>query len=1446
MPDPDATQPTPKPMGPISPGPTPTGYQRTGGGGFKWQPPSPEKLAQLLPQYHIEALIGRGGMGAVYRGTQKALERPVAIKILPPEVDDEDASYTERFKNEAKIMARLEHPAIVPVYDFGETSEGQLYFVMGFINGTDIHQMIQSQGRLPPEHALAITAHVCDALGYAHAHGVIHRDIKPSNILINMEGQVKVADFGLAKAHDTSQSSGLTKTGLAMGTPDYVAPETLSIGMVPDGRADLYAVGVMLYQMLTGQVPRGAFDLPSKLTGCDPRFDSIVIKAMKYDREDRYPTATDLRRDLDIILTAPMVQSGGQSSAAIPKQSLPQKPTGKPPQPRSDASTPARKESPPAGKLRSPEGNARTTPEPPAKRKTPLLIGLGAAAAIGIGAFVMLGGKKDAKPSVQVAPSSGTSVATVSQHPSEFPKPIAATPTPSAAKSPSIVNAKPSVAQFPPGKWVKVFTKFEDLPEALRTPDSGVKFKDGWISMEKAAGLYANAAGKLSNSAIRFRTRFSKTKLSFAAIGGASNSVNYQADFSRGNIFKLGYKDSDGNEVNTIAQSPLQGITTDESSEHVLELAAVNQRLIGRLDSILVAWNAESRLLPGYPFVYVQSPVRDIEVINLDGLPEAEALKILGVDEKGNDLRQKPAAASATPAASSPAPAAAKSATAPASSAPSLPASPSGSAPVSKSSDPQFPPGQWTKVFTKYEELPEELRKPDVNAKFEDGWLIIPRRPSGDARRLNLPPLQGGRQTNMAVRLSLKGTEIDSAKFLSLLSLRYDDMEAHYQYMFRQYAASLQVAAIGLQTERVATKPRDEILITHPYAAPMDRSWCLEFAVVGNRLIARVDDQLIPVLMDERVKSGRTSGYIVTANAIRDIEVINLDGIPEAEALRILGVDEKGNDLRALAAMQEQQKAEMAKAADAMAAIPELKALHEQFTKLTAERVTTPFEADLAKLNSGYLGGIDRKIAEERGKGNLDGVLALEAEKTLVAGKQPVPAEDDDKTTATLKDLRKIYREAHAKLEANRAANLKLLTDPLAIRLKQLESTLTQANRIDHAKTVREYREGLGKEGSAGTHARNAMNSGAASTTNEADKSVRAPLKKLPPGDDRKAAEWALDMGGVIDVMEGKVKRRIQSKADLPKRSFDLVYISIQADRPTKPVIEFTDLSVLAGLRQLSFVEINGYPVQDDDTDHLATLPELKELNIIRSTTFSGRKLALLKDTGKLERLNLGACSALAAEGIAQISHLSELTSVMFHDCKFTDADLPPLRQLKKLTSIGFYNTPVTPAGWRELKGLPLTKTVFSSPPGQAIEWCREIAALFPDISSFDVSRREPFPVEDVSAAKAFTGLEEFILASTYTENAAIAELASFPKLTRLTLRGGGAGPAAKVTDEGIANLAKLRTLQTLRLENLSEVTEQGVIGLKQLKRLELPSSSCPKFNEAAFKKARPDVTLAR
>ncbi|MFC5454894.1 bifunctional serine/threonine-protein kinase/formylglycine-generating enzyme family protein [Prosthecobacter fluviatilis] len=303
----------------------------------RWEPPQADDLSKLLPQYEITRMLGRGGMGAVYQGRQKSLDRAVAIKILSHDLDSADASFAERFKNEARAMARLSHPGIVAVYDSGETSDGLLYIVMEFIEGTDVARMMAANGRLHSNEAMAITAHVCDALSYAHERGIVHRDIKPANIMIGYNGVVKVADFGLAKMVQEDKA-GLTQSGMAMGTLYYMAPEALMLGAGVDHRADIYAVGVMLYQMLTGKLPQGMFELPSmQIPGLDPRYDGIVAKALREDRELRYANTQDMRHDLDALLTQPVTkaqENDVKPPPALDTQARPQRPSGQPYRPQ--------------------------------------------------------------------------------------------------------------------------------------------------------------------------------------------------------------------------------------------------------------------------------------------------------------------------------------------------------------------------------------------------------------------------------------------------------------------------------------------------------------------------------------------------------------------------------------------------------------------------------------------------------------------------------------------------------------------------------------------------------------------------------------------------------------------------------------------------------------------------------------------------------------------------------------------------------------------------------------------------------------------------------------------------------------------------------------------------------------------------------------------------------
>jgi uncharacterized protein (TIGR03067 family) len=239
-------------------------------------------------------------MGVVYKARQLSLDRFVALKLLAPERVN-DPAFAERFASEAQALAKLNHSNIVTVHDFGQAG-GYYYLLMEFVDGVNLREIMRAR-KLSPAEALAIVPPLCDALQYAHDLGIVHRDIKPENLLVDKDGRVKVADFGIAKMLGADEArTGLAEANLA-GTPQYMAPEQTRHSNGVDTRSDIYSLGVVLYEMLTGELPAKQILAPSRVVRVDVRLDEIVLRALEQSPERRYQTATELRTQVELFVS---------------------------------------------------------------------------------------------------------------------------------------------------------------------------------------------------------------------------------------------------------------------------------------------------------------------------------------------------------------------------------------------------------------------------------------------------------------------------------------------------------------------------------------------------------------------------------------------------------------------------------------------------------------------------------------------------------------------------------------------------------------------------------------------------------------------------------------------------------------------------------------------------------------------------------------------------------------------------------------------------------------------------------------------------------------------------------------------------------------------------------------------------------------------------------------
>lgn len=291
--------------------------------------PSPEEIQSYLPAYDNIELLATGGMGAVYKARQISLDRTVAIKVLTHACAS-SLQFRKIFKCEAQVMAKLNHANLVSIFDYGEAN-GLLYIVMQLVEGRSLHEAAHGKSVTPSE-AAELISKISKALATAHSSGILHRDIKPANIIIDSDINPVVVDFGLAHHSDESTMQGET----VYGTPGYTAPEVLTPPYHADQRADIFSLGVLLHELLTGEMPQTPYRTPSSLGTCDPRYDNVVMRAIHPTPAMRYTTAEAFAEDLDKLVTNEALSSSSllQPSAHQPQLQLQ-------PQPVAAANAPA-------------------------------------------------------------------------------------------------------------------------------------------------------------------------------------------------------------------------------------------------------------------------------------------------------------------------------------------------------------------------------------------------------------------------------------------------------------------------------------------------------------------------------------------------------------------------------------------------------------------------------------------------------------------------------------------------------------------------------------------------------------------------------------------------------------------------------------------------------------------------------------------------------------------------------------------------------------------------------------------------------------------------------------------------------------------------------------------------------------------------------------------------
>jgi serine/threonine protein kinase len=1450
-----------------------------------WQPPSLEEMQAMLPQYHFDSLLGRGGMGAVYKAVQVSLDRPVAIKVLPGDlIDDTDSQFAERFKNEARTMAKMNHPSIVNVYDFGETQTGLLFIVMEFIDGTDVSKMIAAQGKLPEEYALSITAHVCDALNYAHRSGVIHRDIKPANILINMEGAVKVADFGLAKQSDASMS-GLTKTNMAMGTPDFVAPEALMPGVPLDGRADLYAIGVMLYQMLTGEIPRGMWTMPGMKLGTDPRFDAIIGKAMQTDREARYQSAADIRKDLDTILTIPRALSQPQHAAPSPSPA--------------HSTQQHAAQGPRGAQDKKPAEKPQTQPPLPKKSRAGLIVGLGTMAALAMGGYLWL--KTPAsKTSSPVA--AGTFAAEIAKLPPEQ----------------QIERVRQRIMQLNKGADVKMKPvikngQLESL-ELNRTGDvtdlspvAALKDIKGFASYYMGVTDFSFLRGlplerlvimqsKVTDLSmlkgmplqqVRLVNIFATDLRALADTPVEDLTVNMSplSDLSFARKMPLKVLHIEQTKVRDL--TPIKGkaietltcdaaVASDPANRDTLRSLALLKRINGTATADF--WkNIESSSVPPP----VRAAVQTLDLLSLTD-PVKDRVAASGLIDKNQWKRE-------------------------------------GGALVF------VPDGKSGKLAA-----PVALDCRDYEIEFKA------RKHSGNDRIHVDVPLRNGRILplifNSPGRKVLNEKEgldwgaASNGEFHVVIRVIDGTGSSDRIIIERKTPNVKQMADWSGDLDKLAKAGED-----HPGfpKQPVTSVFVMRDKYEIETWTLRVFEGTAKVLREAPAPPSQPAVVPTPVAAVSPAM---------SESAAAVAPKSSASTMPATPVAPPEPAVTPAPATDAVSL--KLAEIEAKFKTAFDRDAGSTYKAQIATLNTGYTAALDRALAAASKAGNLNEAVALREEKQRMAEGKALPPADLDTLTESLKKLRATWRSSEAGYARQRDAKAVPLFDTYDKALEAFQTELTKQNKIDDALRVKTARDELAARRGASAPPPEEKLAGAKPAKTTPSSTVASEASSSW----RKAAEWILSLGGELHIRRTDGgEPTVKEAKDLPGGRFDI--LSITLDMPPGKGAQVTDddFTRLSGLRDLESVrlahltsltgsgfaafaasadsmrsfavynsplqpqhmglitqfknlrllELNRAPsltaesltkiqvfkeltqlrllgqmnLTDKTLMQLAGLTKLTELSI-PATAVTDEGLVALKGMKALTSVDLGGCKGITGSGLAHLAGARELARIHLAHSEVTDVALAHLSGLTRLRDLTLNQTQITDDGIRhlaqlkELQSLELGTKGISGSSLNLLSGCKNLTRL----DLYDRSNPAMTAVDDAGlqalAAAGLPRLSELSFSGEPVTDAGMACLSAM-KLTRLrtsespglegmryiaaisTLEwlelGGG-----ELSDAGLAVLAGVKSLKTLDIQ-ASQITDAGLkvlYDMRGLKALTLKKSKATQAGLDALSKARPDLKV--